>query len=91
MKPADAILVAHDLGVRASLTSLNLYWNNFGADGAKALAEALKVNASLTSLDLRHNYIGDDGAKALATALKVNDSLCSPSAAWSPPLSGQTV
>ena len=43
--PVDAILVAHDLYVRASLTSLNVSYNAIGIEGTKELAEALRVNA----------------------------------------------
>ena len=35
-----------------SLTSINLWGNDIGAEGAKAIAEALKSNTSLTSIDL---------------------------------------
>ena len=54
---------------------MNLWRNNIGDDGAKAIAEALKVNPVLTSLDLRKNSICVDGAKAIAEALKVNPVL----------------
>ena len=60
-----------------SLTSLDLFLNGIGDDGAKALAAALKNNTSLTSLNLGGNGIGAEGAKALATALKTNTSLTS--------------
>ena len=55
LRPVDAILVASDLAVSGSLTSLNLMGNNIGDKGGVAIAEALKVNGSLTSLDLRLN------------------------------------
>ena len=32
--------------------TLDVSWNNLGAEGGKAMAEALKVNAVLTSLDI---------------------------------------
>ncbi len=55
------------------MTSLNLYGNSIGPEGAIAMfAEALKVNAVLTELRLGVNTIGDEGAKAIAEALKVN-------------------
>jgi hypothetical protein len=45
------------------LTSLNVYTNRIGAEGAKALS----TNTTLTSLDVSLNQIGDEGAKALST------------------------
>ena len=48
--PVDAILVASDLAVSGSLTSLNLNMNKIGAEGGVAIAEALKVNRSLKKL-----------------------------------------
>ena len=51
---------------------MQLWRNNIGDDGAKAIAEALKVNPVLTFLNLRWNDIGDNGARAIAEALKVN-------------------
>ena len=43
------------------LTELRLdwIWNNIGAQGTIAIAEALKVNAILTKLWLGGNYWGD--------------------------------
>ena len=72
LQHADAILIASDLQFMAVLTKLELWKNNIGDDGAKAIAEALKVNAVLTHLDLDSNHIGVDGAKAIAEALKGN-------------------
>ena len=56
-------------------TSLDLYDNNIGDEGATALAEALKENTTLTTLNLASNKIGDEGATALAEALKENKNL----------------
>ena len=53
-------------------TSLRLYGNSVGDEGAKALAEALKTNTALTSLGLDEDSIGVEGGKALAEALKKN-------------------
>ena len=45
--------------------SLNLYFNNIGAERAKVLANALASGkTALTSLDLQLNDIGAEGAKA---------------------------
>ena len=38
-------------------STINLYNNNIGAEGAKYVAEALKVNTSLTEIDLVSNNI----------------------------------
>ena len=75
LQSADAILIASDLQFMAVLTELNLFDNNIGDDGAKAIAEALKVNPVLNNLDLFNNSIGMEGAKAIAEALKVNPGL----------------
>ena len=50
LKPADALLIAADLRVHGSLTSLNLNLNDIGNEGATHIAEALKVNGALTAL-----------------------------------------
>ena len=67
--------LAKALEVNASLTSLDLGWNQISPEGGTAVAEALKVNASLTSLDIYDTQIGNEGAKSLADALRVNASL----------------
>jgi hypothetical protein len=46
----------------ADETTLNLGYNNIGADEAKALGAALAQNSSQTTLHLRKNNFGDDGA-----------------------------
>jgi hypothetical protein len=66
-----AMLVTYLIPATSVVTTLLLYNNHIGDEGAIAIAEALKVNALLTSVDLRNNCIGDDGAKAIAEALKV--------------------
>jgi Ran GTPase-activating protein (RanGAP) involved in mRNA processing and transport len=71
------------------LTSLDLYRNNFGPEGGKALAEALRVNTVLTTLDLSQNRIGPVGAKALAEALRVNAMLTNLSVAFNSSISGE--
>jgi hypothetical protein len=73
LQPADAILIGSDLQFMALVTTLSLWDNSIGDEGAKAIAEALKVNEVVTTLDLRGgNNIGDEGAIAIAEALKVN-------------------
>ena len=49
----------------ANLTTLDLYDNGIGAEGAKALAGSPHL-ANLTSLNLGNNWIGDEGVVALA-------------------------
>lgn len=34
------------------MAKINLSWNGFGKDGAKAIGDALKVNSSLEEIDL---------------------------------------
>ena len=57
-----------------ALTSLNLWRDAVGSEGAKALADALRVNTVLRSLDLKGNNIGDEGALAIADALRCVDA-----------------
>ncbi len=59
----------------ATLTSLDLSFNNIGAEGARSLAAALDNNATLMSLDLHYNNIGAQGARSLAAALDNNATL----------------
>merc|ERR1712070_954094 len=68
LKATDAILIASDLRVSAMLTTLILYDNRIGDEGAKALASSLEVNAVLTKLDLGYNRIGDEGKQAVRDA-----------------------
>ena len=56
-------------------STINLGYDDIGAEGAKYVAEALKVNTSLTEIRLYSNNIGAEGAKYVAEALKVNTSL----------------
>ena len=65
------------LRVNTSLTTLDLFANCIGDEGANSLSDALRVNASLTSLKLDFNSIGDEGANSLSEALGVNTSLSS--------------
>ena len=58
-----------------SLTTLYLYDNGIGDDGAVALAKCLRENTSLTTLNLFCNKIGDAGKDALVVAQKCHPSL----------------
>jgi len=56
-----------------ALSNLELYGNNIGDEGTKAIAGALQSGtAVLTKLSLYGNNISNDGAKAIAEALKVD-------------------
>ena len=61
--------------VNAVVTTLALYNNDIGREGAIAIAEALKVNVVVTELGLNSNNFGQEGAIAIAEALKVNTVL----------------
>ena len=43
--PGDAMMLAPEIAVRKSLTSINLEGNELGPEGAKALAHAISVRA----------------------------------------------
>jgi hypothetical protein len=58
-----------------ALTTLSLWNNNIGDQGARALAAALADNATLTTLNLGSNRIGAAGALALEDALEKNATL----------------
>lgn len=57
------------------LRHLDLSWNGFSNEGAKALGDALKENSTLTVLDLSSNRINTIGADHLAKGLSQNESL----------------
>ncbi|KAF9202273.1 hypothetical protein BGZ59_002250 [Podila verticillata] len=63
------------LKTNATRTTLSLYSNSTGPNGAQALAEALVINATLTTLSLYGNSIESSGAQALVEALKTNSTL----------------
>ena len=72
--PGDAMLLAPEISVMASLTSLDIAGNNLtnhGRDmtGIVAISEALKVTASLTSVSLLANQF-DDETVAMLLKLK---------------------
>ena len=46
--PVEARVIGSLLTVNASLTSLDLYRNSIGNEGAKAIGDALRVNEALT-------------------------------------------
>jgi Ran GTPase-activating protein (RanGAP) involved in mRNA processing and transport len=75
--PAGAKVIgeAFRTSVNGVLTSLNLWHNSIGDEGAEAIGDALRVNGVLTSLDLYDNRFGVEGGKAIAAALRVNSVL----------------
>jgi hypothetical protein len=64
--------VAALLRTNSYIAILNLYGNDFGAEGAEALADALSTSPSITTLELGDNDIEDKGEKALTTVLEDN-------------------
>jgi len=77
--PVDAILIANDLAVSASVTECNLRSDSLGDKGAEAIATALKesTTSKLQKLDMYYNGIGPKGAAALASYMAVSASLTS--------------
>ena len=53
-----------------SLTSLDLYCNGIGPEGAKAIAKGLSNNGSLTKLDLKCNSLDESAKAALRAAAR---------------------
>lgn len=59
-----------------TVKSLNLYKNNLGGEGARALAAALtRPDFLLTRLDLNENDLGDEGAQFIISGLMANHTL----------------
>lgn len=57
------------------LRSLNVAWNGFGREGAKALGEALPENTKLRQLDLTNNRIDANGMAMFMVGLRTNETL----------------
>ena len=69
--PRGVRAIADALRNNTALRTLSLYYDNeYGAEGAVALAEMLKVNEGLHTLNLRGNAIGVEGARAFAAAVR---------------------
>eukprot|EP00667_Euglena_gracilis_P030186 EG_transcript_41433 len=60
------------LRTNSVVQKVNVWRNDIGPEGAKALAEALRTNATLREVNLSCNGIGDKGTVALAMALRTN-------------------
>ena len=85
--PGGAKLLAAEILVMPSLTSLSLGDNQLGDDGVQALSIGLKESKSLTMLDLSNRFsssttFGPKGAAALASAIGVMASLTQLDARW---------
>ena len=57
------------------LDVFSLGWNNLGAEGGAAIAEALKINKTITSINLSKTRVGAEGGAAIAEALKINTTI----------------
>ena len=53
---------------------MDLYSNQIGDDGARALVEGLRENETVTMMYLAYNRIGHDGARALADGLREDNA-----------------
>ena len=54
---------------------LDLSWNGFEDDGARALCDSMRVNNTLTELNIRNNRISTVGAAHIARGLEGNNTL----------------
>ena len=79
LEAADAILIASDLRVSAVLKSIDLRYNDLGAEGWCAIFNALKENTAnkIESWDLSYQKINDEIAKTLAEYISVSKVLTS--------------
>eukprot|EP00316_Scyphosphaera_apsteinii_P005390 CAMPEP_0119315310 /NCGR_PEP_ID=MMETSP1333-20130426/35297_1 /TAXON_ID=418940 /ORGANISM="Scyphosphaera apsteinii, Strain RCC1455" /LENGTH=268 /DNA_ID=CAMNT_0007320627 /DNA_START=53 /DNA_END=859 /DNA_ORIENTATION=+ len=62
-------------GVGSALQVLDIWENEIGPKGGRAIAKALHSNHALRTLELRGNKMGDDGAKDFAAAMTRNKAL----------------
>ncbi|KAG9061042.1 hypothetical protein KI688_007671 [Linnemannia hyalina] len=63
------------LKTNSTLTTLDLFGNSIGRDGAQALSEARKTNSTLNALKLISNWSASERAQALFEALNTNSTL----------------
>jgi len=75
--PADAVLLVDGLlhHSAATLSQLNLYWNQLGDEGAVALSRLLRAAPLLRALLLDYTAIGAAGFRALGKAVGLSSSL----------------
>lgn len=73
--PIIAGVLSDVLKVNTSISTIDLWNNNFGSEGARAIAEALKVNQNVKDFYLGNNNLGLDGARAIGEMLSVNKTL----------------
>ncbi|ORZ15526.1 hypothetical protein BCR41DRAFT_406194 [Lobosporangium transversale] len=71
----DFRTLADSLKTNTTVTTLDLWDNSIGNEGAFALSKALKINKALTTLDLALNSIEKEGVLAMSGALKINEAL----------------
>jgi Ran GTPase-activating protein (RanGAP) involved in mRNA processing and transport len=68
------------------ISAIDLWGDEVGNDGVRALANALRHNATLTTLELGGNMggnqIGNDGARTLADVLRHNTTLTTLDLGW---------
>ena len=75
---ASGIVIASLITGNAVLTSLNLYLNSIGNEGAIAIANALKSGRSvLTSLDVGFNNLEEEAALGIVRAVRPRDQMAS--------------
>jgi Ran GTPase-activating protein (RanGAP) involved in mRNA processing and transport len=81
----DAVLIANDISNMRAISSVNVLFNDIGAEQAHALANILKEHATLkslcgnkgneTQLDMSGKKIGADGAIMLAPEIADNEAI----------------
>uniref|UniRef100_A0A3B1JSE1 Nucleotide binding oligomerization domain containing 1 n=1 Tax=Astyanax mexicanus TaxID=7994 RepID=A0A3B1JSE1_ASTMX len=74
VKKSTTLFMDNDKKMAAG-SSLKMWGNSIGDEGAEAFAEALKNHPKLTNLSLSANGISSEGGRSLARALKENSSL----------------
>ena len=79
LRPGDALLLAPEISVIASVTQLNLHYNSLKDEGVTAICKAVQSNkeTKLASLIISANEVGPVGAKAVAAMAAVVASLTS--------------
>mmetsp|Transcript_23039 Transcript_23039/g.33838 ORF Transcript_23039/g.33838 Transcript_23039/m.33838 type:complete len:331 (+) Transcript_23039:117-1109(+) len=68
-------VIAKMLATNTDISTVSLWGNCIGDEGAIQIAKLLRVNCTITVLYLHNNCIGDRGAAAIAEALRANITL----------------